>query len=466
MQSWLYLHFPTLQLDSLFADQTELPIAIVDNQRFGIVQCNALATEQGLKVGMGLGSASAICQQLQVHPYDEKVEQQSLYHVAQWLYMVTSDICLFPPQGVLLKITDMLTLYGGLNEYWHRISHHLQKLQLTFHYSAGFSPFSAMLLGKADRRLMTLEKEPLLQAMSPFPLTASEIEPKQIEKLQRVGIGTFTELLELPVQELARRFDIELVNYVGRLMGQFRHPIEFYHPPEQFECYQELLFDIENIQWLERPLTKLLEKLELFLMLRNQVAYELTLILHQRDHADEQVSFHSASGDYLAHRWMKLCRLTMESISLNAPVQGLTLQLTRGGELESTNADFFNGVQGEQNELELIGLLQAKLGQESVYKVARSDDPRPENATFLCDPSSPIPHRSAGKRLRPSLIFPHPTALEEKVSLIQGPERIVTGWWDGKDVARDYFIARSQAGRWLWVFRNQQKQWFLHGLFS
>ncbi|KGY12003.1 nucleotidyltransferase [Vibrio tubiashii] len=465
MQSWIYLHFPTLQLDALFAEQASLPLAIVESKRFKVVQCNDIAHEQGVQVGMGLGSASAMCHQLQVHPYDEKIEQQTLLDIAQWLYMVTSDICLFPPQGILLKVTNMLSLYGGLTPYWQRISEHLEQLQLSYYYSVGFSPFSAIVLAKSNAALLTLDKERLIKAIKPFPLIATELNSKVVEKLQRVGITTLNDLLDIPMKELARRFDIDLVNYVGKLMGQFKHPIDFYHPPEQFESYQELLFDIENIQWLEKPLGILLNKLEWFLTLRNQVGYELELLLHQRDRDDASVQFYSASGDYLATRWMTLCQLTMESLKLAAPVQGLTLRLIRSGELESTSADLFKGFQGEQTELELIGLLQAKLGKDKVRKVAHSHDPRPEKATFLCDPSLPIPHKVASNRLRPNILLPTPEPLQEQVSIIQGPERLVTGWWDGDDMTRDYFVARSDQGRWLWVFRNQDKHWFIHGLF-
>jgi len=471
MQLWIYLYFPTLQLDALYSEESQHPLVIVDSKRFQIVQCNQNATDQGIQLGMGLGSASALCHQLQVHPYDGKVEQQTLIDIAQWLYMVTSDIVLFAPQGILLKATNMLSLYGGLDAYWQHVSRHLDKLKLRFHFATGFSPFSAILLAKSGSNLLNQDKQAMTDILSRYPISATELDHKQVEKLSRVGVTHIQQLLELPMQELARRFDIDLVNYVGRLMGQFKHPMTFYHPPERFQSYMELLFDIENIQWLEKPLRKLLDKLALFLTLRNQVAYELQLTLHQRDQQDGSIIFTSASGDYLAERWMKLCQLTMESLKLEAPVQGLTLSLIRGGELESTSQDIFSGHKGQQSELELIGVLQAKLGKESVRKVAPNNDPRPEHATTLCAPDVPIsikPNLSHARayRFRPSLMLPKPEPLNEKVSIIQGPERFATGWWDGDEMTRDYFIARSHSGRWLWVFRNQQMQWFLHGLFS
>jgi protein ImuB len=52
--------------------------------------------------------------------------------------------------------------------------------------------------------------------------------------------------------------------------------------------------------------------------------------------------------------------------------------------------------------------------------------------------------------------------------LEQGPERIETGWWDHADATRDYYVARHPDGERLWIFRQRddQSQWFLHGLFG
>jgi hypothetical protein len=34
---------------------------------------------------------------------------------------------------------------------------------------------------------------------------------------------------------------------------------------------------------------------------------------------------------------------------------------------------------------------------------------------------------------------------EGVLELEQGPERIESGWWDGRDVRRDYYVARNPA---------------------
>ena len=487
---WLYLHFPSLQLDTLFnsnelgssEDSREQPIIIVDEKDHRVLQANPAALQSGISLGMGLGSAAALCHNLHVHPYSIELEKSKLKEIAQWAYLVTSDMALLPPNGLLIKASNMLSLYDGLDNYWHELKNHIAALNIKFSFATGYSPLAATLLGKQAINQATNNVEQMKAWVNQQALSSSELPTKQVERLNRVGINIVEDLLKLPLQEVARRFDIDLVNYVGRLNGQFKHPIDFYHPPENFQQYLELLFDIENILFIEKPLLKLLNQLECFLKLRDRVAFELTLTLHLRDKDDHPVSFYSAQGDYLAGKWANLTHLTLESLKLTAPVQGLTLSLTRHGEPQMAYHDLFDGNTGTLAALDLLSLLQAKLGQASIQTPKIQHDPRPEKANQY---SIPTLSKSVSKsktpsefeqqttvlsvnqqRLRPSILLPEPEALTEKITLSQGPERIVSGWWDGEKIIRDYFIAHSENGRWLWVFRTPDKQWFLHGLFS
>jgi protein ImuB len=56
----------------------------------------------------------------------------------------------------------------------------------------------------------------------------------------------------------------------------------------------------------------------------------------------------------------------------------------------------------------------------------------------------------------------------EALQRLEGPERIETGWWDGGDVARDYYIAREPSGAEVWVYRERLPPhgWWLHGVFG
>ena len=65
------------------------------------------------------------------------------------------------------------------------------------------------------------------------------------------------------------------------------------------------------------------------------------------------------------------------------------------------------------------------------------------------------------------------TLLEEKDSgildrILAGPERIESGWWDGRDCRRDYFIVRDAHGSTLWAYHEYKpcRGWYLHGIFA
>ncbi|MEO1203714.1 MAG: DNA polymerase Y family protein, partial [Pseudomonadota bacterium] len=55
-----------------------------------------------------------------------------------------------------------------------------------------------------------------------------------------------------------------------------------------------------------------------------------------------------------------------------------------------------------------------------------------------------------------------------RLRIVDGPERIETGWWDDEGIARDYYTAINPRGLRLWVFRERSAtaNWYLHGYFG
>ena len=98
MTLWLYLHFPSLQLDALYQRSNEQaqPLIIVDEQSKEVIQLNDVARRDGIKKGMGLGAASFLSRELQVKGYSEQIERKALMRIAHWLYSATADISVFP----------------------------------------------------------------------------------------------------------------------------------------------------------------------------------------------------------------------------------------------------------------------------------------------------------------------------------------------------------------------------------
>ena len=476
---WLYLHFPSLQLDKLLQSvmsdgeniDNNSAIVISDVKDASILQLNNFAKQQGIKTGMGIATASALCRQLQIFPYQIDVEKQTILEIAQWLYLVTADITPQAQQGILIKVSDMLMLYQSLDKYWFTLQNHLNTLGYQYNYCLAYSPIAARLLAKAGYNSLITSTDKINKLIGQLSLTQTDLTKKQIEQLNRVGVHYLAELIKLPLADLHKRFEHSLVTYLGQLTGQLQQVVEFYHPPELFNQSLDLLFEISDSQKLLSPIENLLNKLERFLYLRDKRCQQIILQLITREKQNIQLTIASGQGEYKAKKWARLVALKLENCLLPEPVVEINLQVEQLLASQEHKADMFNQAPvGSLSLAELVARLQARLGEQQVQSVLIKEDHRPERAnqlqTLIADF---FRQKQTGKTeglLRPSFLFESPKKLNEQVSIQQGPERIVCGWWDNQAIIRDYFIARSQQGAWLWIYRTPAQQWYIHGMFS
>ncbi len=335
---WMYLHFPALQLDSLFCQpQPGQPIAeppplcLLDSDTLLIKQLNASATQQGIKTGMTLSMACALCHELQVLPYQNELELQYLQQIAAQLYQISADIAMDPPCALWLRIEPMLTLYGGLTGYLTKLSQQLSPLQLSVNMAVANTAAAAKLLCFSQPGFIGFEPEYILAALKDCPLQQSQLQTsasgkKILQQLQSMGLVSLGQVLAIPRAELGRRFSADLVTILDELVGQRPTVSEFYQPPEQFSQSLELLYQLEHSPQLQAPLAYLLQQLQNYLQLRDQHCYQLQLQLELRDHPPLQLNLQSACGEYLQSRWLVLFQLKLQQLKLPAPL--LKMQLT------------------------------------------------------------------------------------------------------------------------------------------
>ena len=129
----------------------------------------------------------------------------------------------------------------------------------------------------------------------------------------------------------------------------------------------------------------------------------------------------------------------------------------------------------------LVEHLRARLGAQAVYGIRRVSEHRPENAWSAVEPLLACGDPAAASMLppfrRPLWLLHAPQELDAQrgrpryggaLELLAGPERIESGWWDGADIRRDYYVAKDANGAHLWIYRESAapKKWFLHGFFG
>ena len=466
---WLYLYFPSLQLDSLLNQQAyHQACVLVDKNK--VVQANPEARQLGIKIGAGLAQAALLCAQLKVIAHDAKQEQRLLLQLAQRLYQTSATLYLDPPQGLLLQTSDMLRLYNGLDAYWQKLQQPLKERGLNYHYASAHSPLAAQVLARVGNDRLLKDQRQATKLLSQLPIHSAGLEYKLALQLQRLGLNTLGQAQALPRSALGQRLGQNLVTYLQQLDTHSAPERPAYRPPEHFRQRLELLYEIEQSTALRFPLKRLLNDLEAFLGPRQLRVAGLSLGLEYREHSAERLHIGCSDGEYRGETWLTLCMLRLEQLQLQAPIIAISLNTKGQMPWAPLSAQLFEPPGGKLTPGQLISRLQNKLGDHAVQQVYLRDDHRPERSFYQGPPHSHYQTQPATTALRPSLLFTLPQALGHKPNhqwcILSGPERIQSGWWDNVSICRDYFIARNPMGQICWLFRTPREEWFLHGYFS
>jgi protein ImuB len=243
---------------------------------------------------------------------------------------------------------------------------------------------------------------------------------------------------------------------------------------ERFDERCELSSAAEDVAVLQPSLEHLLARLESFLRSRASGIRVLRVDLLHRGAAPTRLRIALArlAGDAaylreLLDERLGRCRLALPVIALRLR-SGVLLPLVL------RDAGLFERGRSADPEAtaRLLDLLRARLGQEAVFGVLPVPEHRPERAFRIAEPDVlavlPVPW-AAGRPARPLWMLAEPQPLDDwEGTFVTGPERIETGWWDGHDVRRDYYVVLSRAGVRLWIFRERPpgQGWFLHGIFG
>lgn len=472
MSLWLFLHFPHLLLDYQLALQPleagQHPRVLVNSQgaRRLVVQANRLALEQGVAVNMAEVLASTMLPDLIVHDYQAEREPVVLRQLAQILYQEVAHIALYPPQGMLFEVQSLMRLHGGYQGVLERIQQRLQQWPLRYSLSSGLSPLTAQLLAESQQPIATQDTKVIQAKIAQLPIELSGLPQAQIERLRDVGLLTLGALLQRSRAELGARFGRAITHYLAQLMGEVTTPQHYYQPPARFNERIELTAEVEHWQQLLFPLKRLLQQVESFLQIHQYSTRALQIRAHHRQGPATQVNIQFAHAVWQQSDLLSLSQLHLERQQLPEPVLALSVKVLQPEARQVKRQQLFAAAHESQQTLsELVSRLQARLGEQKVQSLQLQHDWRPERQGGL----APWRANAAEPALsiqRPNWLLPEAQPIDPQHWQVQwGPERIVSGWWDGAPVQRDYYIALDASQRQGWIYQSQQA-WFLHGWFS
>ena len=110
--------------------------------------------------------------------------------------------------------------------------------------------------------------------MADLPVAALRLQ-EQTDILKELGIERIGQILALPREELAARFDRELLLRLDQAVGLVPEPIVSHRPPPDIIAETELEFPTDNRQALDIILGQLMERVVQTLVARQQGVIQL-----------------------------------------------------------------------------------------------------------------------------------------------------------------------------------------------
>jgi protein ImuB len=482
---WLALRFASLPLEVYArAARTSAPLAIAGS-RTEIIACNEAALSRGIKCGMPVAAASALAADLNVVPRDTAAEEAALERIAAWAIQFTPAVSIAHPDEVLLEIAGSLTIFHGLKNVWNEIASGLTALGYAAAMACAPAPLAAQWFARAGLPVRLRNVDALGAGLADLPIEVTRPGADALALLQNVGATNVSECLALPRDGLAKRLGQNFLDDLDRAQGLVPDPRLFFTPPTVFRAAQPLPAPAQEAEMLLFAARRLLLELCGFLTATANGAQRLAFTFSHHRHKATRLTLSLVTATRDPDHLTNVLRERLERTALCEPATAIALESELLLPLASRSLTLFPEA-GRQEEAaaQLIERLRARLGDEAVLGLKRFADHRPECAWHTCPPADHInggdgaTSASAALRAgRPLWLLGEPQPLDEvaempcydgRLSLLAGPERIESGWWDGGDVMRDYFVASNSSEALLWIYRerNADARWFLHGFFA
>lgn len=482
---WFCVYLPQLALEA--AGGGDGPLAVVDEQQgvHRVILANAAAAAAGVVPGQSANAALALLPELALEERSELAEQQTLEALAAWLEGFSSFVSIADRDVLLLEVAGSLRLFGGLPSLRRQVSAGLDQQGFDASLAIAPTPLAATWLARGGRRVCVRAPENLVAVLRGLPLGCLDWPDATVESLAGVGAACVGDCLRLPREGFARRFGARRLLELDRATGHLPDPRRSWRAPERFSADHDLGEEQGDREVLLAVCRELLADHERFLLLRQLGTQRLTFSFYHLKAPATTLSLGSVAADRAAARWSDLLALRFERLSLSEPVISIRLE---SGQTEAFGTGSgrlaFDGRPDDATRYSMTQLaerLAARIGEASVNGVTTVAEHRPQYAwrprSLLAGRVHDALSRVRQGARRPLWLLPEPAPLAAedgwplhlgRLTLLEGPERLETGWWDDHGIARDYYSAVNPRGMRLWVFRCRSSHgaWYLHGIFG
>lgn len=474
---WLAARLPDFACE-VFVDPGAQAFVVVagEGSQVTVVAGNAAARARGVQPGQRLSAALALEPALLVRSREASRELAALDRLATWAGRFSPCVVSESPDTLLLEVRGSLRLFGGLAALSGQVQAGLRALGYQAELGVAPLPRAASWLARAGWRTPVLDTTALAGVLGELPLAALGWDAALLTRLEGVGVHRVRDVLRLPRADFARRYGQAPLRLLDQALGRVPDPRLPHSAPPSFTATLDLPCESEGTRLVELALERLVGELGGLLLARGLAVEHLDIHLQHRAPPETVFGLGLLAPSRDGAHLLALLRERLARLALPGPVRAVGLTAGRLVPLAARASQLFATPQAAEAQATLLERLAARLGAGRVCGLASVAEHRPERAWTRCAPGAARALAAGPPRPLWLLAVPEPLSVSSAgrprwrgpLRLLSGPERIESGWWDGVDVARDYFVAATASGRRAWVYRERRAPhaWHLHGWFG
>lgn len=474
---WFALILPDLPLQVFTRGVDDAgALAVVEHHpRARVVAATPAALARGVEAGRSVAGALAVAPELQLRDRDTAQENATLREFAAWAGQFTPNVSLDPPDAIVLEASASRRLFGGVEALAQRIDEALPPLGLNAKLAAAPTPLAARWLARMRPGALIHASQGWAHCLDALPVDlladGAAVARSTLELLHGIGVRRLGEAARLPRDGLARRQASVVTETLARARGELPDPRPWFVPPERFDSRLVLPASVGHTEPLLFAAGRLFSGLTAWLSARHAALDRCRLSLEHDELPDTELEIVTGRPGRDEARLALLAREHLAALTLPAPVEALRLSAEAPATLHARTQDLFGDPDAARDSATLLlDRLRARLGADAVRTVLPLAEHRPERAWQAAEPGSRCPRKLVAACPRPLWLMkePRPLGSIRPFTLLSGPERIESGWWDGAEVRRDYYVARTpQAALW-WIFERLDPPggWYVHGFFG
>jgi len=532
---WACVDVPELPLQLLLRRHPEwgdAPACVVaeDRPQGRVLWVNEAARRGKVLPGMRYAAALALCAGLRAGVVAPDEVGRGVAQLAARLRELSPHVepCADEPGVFWVEAEGLARIFPSASAWGRAVREAVGAMGFFSRVAVGFTRYGSYAVARAGGELAVFrDPESENRAARAVPLARLAIDPTLRDDLDRLGVRTLGELLELPAGGLLERYGPGAHRLHQLAAGTAWAPLVPEIPDDPLVERLELEWLDDDVARLLFFIGRLLDPLLGRLALRHERVEQLTLRLALANGSTREESVRPAAPTREAPPLIELLALRLEAsvrrTPLPAKVEALELEAAATPAVE-TQADLLAEAPRRDPEAarRALARLAAELGPAAVVRARLRDGHLPE-ASYLWEPLAPeayaaVPSSAAadavrceGRTLRliegegagglapggawlrvvggrdpdgPALIrrlYARPVALPPRshhlrddgwlirslphgaVVRLTGPFVISGGWWR-RPIHREYHFAETGRGDLLWVyFDRERRRWFLQG---